>query len=91
MNGGTNPGPPEGNRNAWKHGGHAAEAMALWRAANRLMAAIREPQHIAATPISHFNTKCFENLRSDRAGSLQSIVGLHLDQGRARLGADLTV
>ena len=28
MHGGTNPGPPKGNRNAWKHGGRSAEAMA---------------------------------------------------------------
>lgn len=26
MNGGTNPGAPKGNRNAWKHGGRSAEA-----------------------------------------------------------------
>ena len=26
MHGGTNPGAPMGNRNAWKHGGRSAEA-----------------------------------------------------------------
>ena len=31
MHGGTNPGPPKGNRNAWKHGGRSAEAMAASR------------------------------------------------------------
>ena len=31
MHGGTNPGAPEGNRNAWKHGGRSAEAMAAAR------------------------------------------------------------
>lgn len=25
MHGGTNPGPPKGNRNAWKHGGYDRE------------------------------------------------------------------
>jgi glucans biosynthesis protein len=27
MHGGTNPGAPKGNRNAWKHGGRSAETM----------------------------------------------------------------
>jgi glucans biosynthesis protein len=31
MHGGTNPGPPRGNRNAWKHGGRSAEAQAASR------------------------------------------------------------
>lgn len=26
MHGGTNPGAPKGNRNAWKHGGRSADA-----------------------------------------------------------------
>lgn len=26
MHGGTNPGAPRGNRNAWKHGGRSSEA-----------------------------------------------------------------
>lgn len=28
MHGGTNPGAPKGNRNAWKHGGRSAETAA---------------------------------------------------------------
>ncbi|WP_420006865.1 hypothetical protein [Tsuneonella aeria] len=31
MHGGTNPGAPKGNRNAWKHGGRSAETMAAAR------------------------------------------------------------
>jgi len=31
MHGGTNPGAPMGNRNAWKHGGRSGETMALGR------------------------------------------------------------
>ncbi|WP_426051729.1 hypothetical protein [Brevundimonas sp. SL161] len=31
MHGGTNPGAPRGNRNAWKHGGYSAEAKATAR------------------------------------------------------------
>lgn len=27
MHGGTNPGAPKGNRNAWRHGGYSAETM----------------------------------------------------------------
>jgi glucans biosynthesis protein len=32
MHGGTNPGAPKGNRNAWKHGGRsgATQATAQW-------------------------------------------------------------
>jgi hypothetical protein len=29
MHGGTNPGPPIGNQNAWKHGSRSAETIAL--------------------------------------------------------------
>lgn len=29
MHGGTNPGAPKGNRNAWKHGARAREALAV--------------------------------------------------------------
>jgi glucans biosynthesis protein len=38
LHGGTNPGPPKGNRNAWKHGNRSAEAEAqlmIVRAADR--------------------------------------------------------
>lgn len=38
MHGGTNPGAPKGNRNAWKHGGRSAEAVA----ASRYVKAIAE-------------------------------------------------
>jgi glucans biosynthesis protein len=31
MHDGTNPGAPKGNRNAWKHGGRSAGAMAAAR------------------------------------------------------------
>ncbi|WP_432653824.1 HGGxSTG domain-containing protein [Sphingobium nicotianae] len=31
MHGGTNPGAPKGNRNAWKHGGRSAEAIGAAR------------------------------------------------------------
>jgi len=38
MHGGTNPGAPKGNRNAWKHGGRSGEAMAKYlREIARLM------------------------------------------------------
>ena len=41
MHGGTNPGAPKGNRNAWKHGGRSAEAMqAASVAAQHAVAAI---------------------------------------------------
>jgi hypothetical protein len=31
MHGGTNPGAPKGNRNAWKHGARSGEALAASR------------------------------------------------------------
>lgn len=31
LHGGTNPGAPAGNRNAWKHGSRSAETIALLR------------------------------------------------------------
>lgn len=36
MHGGTNPGAPKGNRNAWKHGLRSSEHLA-WRRTLRLM------------------------------------------------------
>lgn len=36
MHGGTNPGAPKGNRNAWKHGGRSGEYQAM-RALLRMM------------------------------------------------------
>ncbi len=37
MHGGTNPGAPKGNRNAWKHGHWSAEAIAFRRAMRLLI------------------------------------------------------
>ena len=43
LHGGKSTGAPRGERNGnWKHGGEANEAVALRRAAGRLMRAIRE-------------------------------------------------
>jgi uncharacterized protein YjcR len=42
MHGGTNPGAPKGNRNAWKHGRYSAEAIARRREASALMRAMRQ-------------------------------------------------
>jgi hypothetical protein len=36
LHGGKSPGPPKGNRNAWKHGGRSAETTQLRRAMNLL-------------------------------------------------------
>jgi hypothetical protein len=35
-------GPPEGNRNAWKHGSRSAEALALRRQVSELLCESRE-------------------------------------------------
>jgi uncharacterized protein YjcR len=37
MHGGTSPGAPKGNRNAWKHGHYSAQAIALRRLNRRLL------------------------------------------------------
>ena len=37
MHGGTSPGAPKGNRNAWKHGHYSAQAIALRRLIRRLL------------------------------------------------------
>ena len=42
MHGGTNPGAPRGNRNAWKHGLRSAEFLAMRRTAMELLRAARE-------------------------------------------------
>ena len=39
---GAHAGPPEGNRNAWKHGGRSAEALAFRRAIRELLCDARE-------------------------------------------------
>ncbi|WP_420794360.1 hypothetical protein [Sphingosinicella microcystinivorans] len=42
MHGGTNPGAPKGNRNAWKHGGRSAETMAAVRYLRGMAQFVRE-------------------------------------------------
>lgn len=42
MHGGTNPGPPEGNRNARKHGARSAEAMAAARYLREIARLVQE-------------------------------------------------
>jgi hypothetical protein len=42
MHGGTNPGAPKGNRNAWKNGEHSAAAIANRREIAELIRAMRE-------------------------------------------------
>jgi len=44
MHGGTNPGAPKGNRNAWKHGGYSREQLAWRREVRQLLTAIRATQ-----------------------------------------------
>jgi hypothetical protein len=41
MHGGSNPGAPQGNCNAWKHGRHSAEAVARRREVANLLRAMR--------------------------------------------------
>jgi hypothetical protein len=42
MHGGTSPGAPKGNRNAWKHGFYSAEAIARRREVRALLRELRE-------------------------------------------------
>lgn len=42
MHGGTNPGPPKGNSNAWKHGGRSAETIASVRFLKSIAGLIKE-------------------------------------------------
>jgi hypothetical protein len=42
MHGGSNPGAPKGNRNAWKHGRHSAAAIANRREVAELIRAMRD-------------------------------------------------
>jgi uncharacterized protein YjcR len=37
MHGGTSPGAPKGNRNAWKHGYYSAESIALRKSVRQLL------------------------------------------------------
>lgn len=41
MHGGTNPGAPKGNRNAWKHGGRSASAVAAMRDLREILRLVR--------------------------------------------------
>jgi hypothetical protein len=42
MHGGTNPSAPKGNRNAWKHGGRSAEAIAAARYLSGIARLVRD-------------------------------------------------
>ncbi|AYJ88016.1 hypothetical protein D3Y57_14280 [Sphingomonas paeninsulae] len=42
MHGGTNPGAPKGNRNAWKHGGRSRETIEMRRKIARLNCEMRD-------------------------------------------------
>jgi len=42
MHGGTSPGAPKGNKNAWKHGYYSAESIAMRRALRALLISARE-------------------------------------------------
>jgi hypothetical protein len=42
MHGGTSPGAPKGNKNAWKHGYYSAESIATRRAIRALLSSVRE-------------------------------------------------
>jgi uncharacterized protein YjcR len=46
MHGGTNPGAPKGNKNAWKHGFYSAEAIEGRRLVREL---VRQSREIANT------------------------------------------
>jgi uncharacterized protein YjcR len=41
MHGGTSPGAPKGNKNAWKHGRYSAEAIATRREIATLLKAMK--------------------------------------------------
>lgn len=43
MHGGTNPGAPRGNRNAYKHGYYSAEAIQMRRLARHMQRQLRDP------------------------------------------------
>ena len=44
MHGGTNPGAPRGNRNAWKHGGRSGEAIAASRYLKVILGIVSETE-----------------------------------------------
>jgi hypothetical protein len=58
MHGGTNKGAPKGNRNAWIHGNHSAEAkeqLKLVKAADRLLKSVRLTRCRQAELLADFN------------------------------------
>jgi hypothetical protein len=58
MHGGTNQGAPKGNKSAWIHGNHSAEAkeqLKLVKAADRLLKSIRLPRRRQAELLADFN------------------------------------
>jgi hypothetical protein len=58
MHGGTNKGAPKGNRNAWIHGNHSAEAkeqLRLVKAADRLLRSVRLTRRRQAELLADFN------------------------------------
>lgn len=58
MHGGTNNGAPKGNKNAWIHGNHSAEAkeqLKLVKAADRLLKSVRPSRCRQAELLADFN------------------------------------
>jgi hypothetical protein len=58
MHGGTNKGAPRGNKNAWVHGNHSAEAkeqLRLVKAADRLLKSVRLTRCRQAELLADFN------------------------------------
>jgi hypothetical protein len=58
MHGGTNQGAPKGNKNAWIHGNHSAEAkeqLKLVKAADRLLKSVRSPRRRQAELLADFD------------------------------------
>jgi len=58
MHGGTNKGAPKGNRNAWIHGNHSAEAkeqLRLVKAADRLLRSVKLTRCRQAELLADFN------------------------------------
>jgi hypothetical protein len=69
MHGGTNKGAPRGNKNAWIHGNHSAEAkeqLKLVKAADRLLRSVRLKRCRQAELLADFN----ELLRSQQESGL---------------------
>jgi hypothetical protein len=69
MHGGTNQGAPKGNKNAWIHGNHSADAkeqLKLVKAADRLLRSVRLKRCRQAELLADFN----ELLRSQQESGL---------------------